>query len=78
MEVLLLNAHIYPKKVLRICLILPFGPQSLMDDMPYHNEPGFEKETWEQSRSRGASATQLAEVCNTKLTTDRSICDIDF
>jgi hypothetical protein len=35
-----------------------------MDDMPYHNEPGFEKEAWEQSRSRGAAtAAQLAEVC---------------
>ena len=37
--------------------------QSLMDDMPYHNEPGFEKEAWEQSRGRGAAtAAQLAEV----------------
>jgi hypothetical protein len=45
-----------------------------MDDMPYHNEPGFEKEAWEQTRSRGvASAMQLADVFHTNLTSNRSI-----
>lgn len=59
-----------PPKIISICLII----QSLMDDMPYHNEPGFEKEAWEQSRSRGtASATQLAEVFHTNITAGLSV-----
>jgi len=64
------------------CQSLMVSIQSLMDDMPYHNEPGFEKETWEQSRSRGASATQLAEVTakyNLKISHETvriAVCDV--
>mmetsp|Transcript_28068 Transcript_28068/g.74048 ORF Transcript_28068/g.74048 Transcript_28068/m.74048 type:complete len:308 (+) Transcript_28068:563-1486(+) len=57
-----------------------------MDDMPYHNEPGFEKESWEHtSRSRGGSVTtaaKLAEVTakyNLKITHETlriAVCDV--
>jgi len=55
--------------------------QSLMDDMPYHNEPGFEKEAL-NGKSRRTSAEPLEEVTtkyNLKITHETiriAVCDV--
>jgi ubiquitin-conjugating enzyme E2 Z len=55
--------------------------QSLMDDMPYHNEPGFEKEAL-SGKSRRTSAEPLEAVTtqyNLKITHETiriAVCDV--
>ena len=57
--------------------------QSLMDDMPYHNEPGFEKESLSGGKGRrSVTAEALEKTCakyNLKITHETmriAVCDV--
>uniref|UniRef100_A0A6U4LDK1 UBC core domain-containing protein n=3 Tax=Hemiselmis andersenii TaxID=464988 RepID=A0A6U4LDK1_HEMAN len=60
--------------------------QSLMDDQPFHNEPGFEKEAYKEggkaSKRAGRSQQSLADLCksyNQKITHESlriAVCDV--
>mmetsp|Transcript_39706 Transcript_39706/g.61974 ORF Transcript_39706/g.61974 Transcript_39706/m.61974 type:complete len:446 (-) Transcript_39706:49-1386(-) len=65
------------------CHSIMVSIQSLMDDMPYHNEPGFEKETLlENAGKRSTNAQALEETkrnYNLKITHETmriAVCDV--